>query len=79
MIGMCTGCEENVFVVEYINNGENKGNYCVDCMTCCGCGKILSSDKLAFMQSYTVKDKQGRLSIPAKECDSCIANPEWKD
>ena len=80
MIDNCIGCGENVSVVEYIDNGDVKGNYCVDCMTCSVCGEVLPSDRLAFMQVYTMKGKSAMMSIPAKECAHCIANPKlWKD
>ena len=50
-------------------------------MTCSVCGEVLPSDRLAFMQVYTMKDgKSGMMSIPAKTCAKCIANPKlWKD
>ena len=80
MIDNCTGCGEKLSVVEYIDNGTVKGNYCVDCMTCSVCGEVLPSDRLAFMQVYTMKGKSAMMSIPAKECAHCIANPKlWKD
>ncbi len=80
MIDSCIGCGENVSVVEYIDNGNVKGNYCVDCMTCSVCGEVLPSDRLAFMQVYTMKGQSAMMSIPARECQNCIANPKlWKD
>ena len=49
-------------------------------MTCSVCGEVLPSDRLAFMQVYTMKGKSAMMSIPAKECAHCIANPKlWKD
>ena len=30
MIDYCTGCGEELSVVEYIDDGKVKGNYCVD-------------------------------------------------
>ena len=81
MKDICTGCSEKLFVVEYIDNEVIKGNYCIDCMTCSSCGEVLPSERLAFMQVYTMKDgKSGMMSIPARECVECIrSGKEWKD
>ena len=80
MTDFCTGCGEELFVVEYIDNTIVKGNYCSDCMTCNECGEVLPTDRLAFMQVYIMKDgKSGMMSIPAKTCAKCIANPiPWR-
>ena len=76
----CTGCGEELSVVEYINDGVINGNYCLDCMTCSLCGEILPADRLAFMQLYQIKGQTAMMSVPAKECAHCIANPKlWKD
>ena len=40
MTDFCTGCGEELFVVEYIDNTIVKGNYCSDCMTCNECGEV---------------------------------------
>ena len=80
MTGTCKGCEEKTYIIEYINDGNNIGNYCSDCMTCNKCGEVLPSEKLAFMQVYTLKGERARMSIPARECAYCVANPKlWKD
>jgi len=80
MEGICKGCEEDTYIIEYINDGNNIGNYCSDCMTCNCCGNVLPSDRLAFMQVYTLKGTKARMSVPAKNCAECIRNPKlWKD
>ena len=76
MEGMCTGCAETKFVVEYINNGHNKGNYCIECMCCPECGEVLPPDRVASMQSVYIPKRNKKpgnkmvVSRPAKGCSS---------
>ena len=74
MKDICKGCHEKVMVIEYINNGVNHGVYCVDCMTCCRCGTILSVNRLAYMDVHTdmKTGKMGKISVPARWCEACI-------
>ena len=75
MKDFCKGCGLSKSIVEYINNKEVVGSYCVDCMTCNECGDVLPVDRLAFMQVVSIKGDSAYMSIPARTCAKCIANP----